>query len=104
MRTVSEDKIAAALAALPGTPRVVASGNAAAPLHTLGVVDRALGTWRLHMFNALLGIPDRGEPRAGRRLIHRTPRIGALRPAATGPVPLLAAGSGPDDRGVTPPT
>jgi acyl-CoA hydrolase len=59
VRTVTDEKIAAAVAALPGVPRVVASGNAAAPLHTLGVIDGALDAWRLHMLNAPSGVPDR---------------------------------------------
>jgi hypothetical protein len=59
MRAVSEQQLGQALAALPGMPRVVASGNAAAPLHVLGIVDRALPEWRLHMLNAPPGIPDR---------------------------------------------
>jgi acyl-CoA hydrolase len=59
VRTVTDEKIAAAVAALPGVPRVVASGNAAAPLHTLRLLDTALETWRLHMLNAPSGVPDR---------------------------------------------
>jgi acyl-CoA hydrolase len=59
VRTVTEGKVADAVAALPGVPRVVASGNAAAPLHTLNVLDGALGAWRLHMLNAPPGVPDR---------------------------------------------
>ncbi|HVF04961.1 MAG TPA: acetyl-CoA hydrolase/transferase C-terminal domain-containing protein [Frankiaceae bacterium] len=63
MRTVTDERLASAVAALPGTPRVVASGNAAAPLHTLGLVDGALERWRLHMLNAPTGIPDRAGVR-----------------------------------------
>lgn len=59
MRTVSDERLAAAFAALPGTPRVVASGNAAAPLHVLALADAALDTWRLHLLNAPPGIPVR---------------------------------------------
>lgn len=63
MRTVGDERVAAAVAALPGVPRVVASGNAAAPLHTLHVVDGAVSEWRLHMLNAPPGIPDRAGVR-----------------------------------------
>ena len=63
MRTVSEERLAATLSALPGTPRVVASGNASAPLTVLRVVDAALAEWRLHMLNAPLGVPDRAGVR-----------------------------------------
>ena len=59
MRVVSEDQLGRALAALPSQPRVVASGNTAAPLHVLHIADRALATWRLHMLNAPPGIPQR---------------------------------------------
>jgi acyl-CoA hydrolase len=59
MRTVSDDRLAAVLGALPGTPRVVASGNAAVPLHVLRIADAALERWRLHLLNAPAGIPDR---------------------------------------------
>ena len=57
MRTVPDERVAAAVARLPGSPRVVASGNAAAPLHALGLVAGVLGEWRLHMLNAPPGIP-----------------------------------------------
>jgi acyl-CoA hydrolase len=40
-------------------PRVVCSGNMAAPLTALAAVDAALPAYRLHMLNAQPGIPDR---------------------------------------------
>jgi acyl-CoA hydrolase len=58
MRYVRDDELGAALARSGDTPRVVASGNAAAPLHTLRLVAEAAPRHRLHMLNAPLGIPD----------------------------------------------
>jgi acyl-CoA hydrolase len=59
VRTVSEDRLADVLGRLSGVPRVVASGNHVAPLHTLSVLDRAVAEYRLYMLNAPPGIPDR---------------------------------------------
>lgn len=44
---------------LPDEPRIVASGNFAAPLPILAEIDRGLDRWRLCMLNAQKGIPDR---------------------------------------------
>ena len=59
MRLVPADRLASAVAAIPGVPRVVCSGNAAAPLYALRVIDAAVPEWRLHLLNAPPGIPDR---------------------------------------------
>jgi acyl-CoA hydrolase len=59
MRTVSDVELQRVVSALPGTPRVVASGNYATPRHALAIVDAALPAYRLHMLNAQPGIPDR---------------------------------------------
>lgn len=59
MRVVSEAELRRALEALPGQPRVVASGNFATPVRALAIVDAALPEYRLHMLNAQPGIPDR---------------------------------------------
>jgi acyl-CoA hydrolase len=59
VQVVSEEALGRALAALPGEPRVVASGNFAAPGHVLDIVDRVLPEYRLLMLNAQPGIPDR---------------------------------------------
>jgi acyl-CoA hydrolase len=58
MDTVSPERLAAAVARLPGCPRVVASGNAAAPFAALHAIAAAREEWRLHMLNAPPGIPD----------------------------------------------
>lgn len=49
----------ARLSALPAGSRIVAPGNFATPYTTLGIVDQALESFRLHMLNAQPGIPDR---------------------------------------------
>jgi acyl-CoA hydrolase len=62
MRAVTSDALRRAVAAAvpPGqVPRVVASGNMAAPHAVLGVVDAALPEYRLNLLNAQPGIPDR---------------------------------------------
>lgn len=56
---ISDDRLAAILAALPGTPRVVASGNFATPGRLLTIVDKNVAEYRLFMLNAQAGIPDR---------------------------------------------
>lgn len=48
-----------ALESLPGNARVVASGNFAAPLQLLSVLDAAVPAYRLNMLNAQPGIPVR---------------------------------------------
>ncbi|MDT4922654.1 MAG: hypothetical protein QOG01_367 [Pseudonocardiales bacterium] len=58
MRYVDDHEVGAALARFGDAPRVVASGNAAAPLHTLRLVAAAAPRHRLHMLNAPPGIPD----------------------------------------------
>ena len=59
MRIVTEDELHRILASVPGTPRVVASGNYAAPGRALRILDAAVAEYRLHMLNAQPGIPDR---------------------------------------------
>ncbi|MEY4617919.1 MAG: hypothetical protein RL101_105 [Actinomycetota bacterium] len=59
MRKINEPQLADLLAKLPANPRVVASGNFAAPNTLLGVIDKSVPEFRLHMLNAQAGIPDR---------------------------------------------
>jgi acyl-CoA hydrolase len=59
MRVVDDERLIRMLGAVPGTPRVVASGSCAAPLHALSLVDKALAEFTLFMVNAPAGIPDR---------------------------------------------
>lgn len=59
MRKITEAQLPAILAALPQNPRVVASGNFAAPKSLLRALDENVAHFRLHMLNAQPGIPDR---------------------------------------------
>ena len=59
VRIISEAKLATLLGALPGIPRVVASGNFATPSRALGVLDAAIAEYGLFMLNAQPGVPDR---------------------------------------------
>jgi acyl-CoA hydrolase len=60
MRTVTEGQLADVLSRLaPTNPRVVASGNTAAPFRALAVLDGVVPEYRLNILNAPIGIPDR---------------------------------------------
>jgi acyl-CoA hydrolase len=80
MRKAGVDELARAVEALGGGgavqdrpaawPRVVASGNAAAPMTALAAVDRALPRYRLNLLNAPHGIPAREG------VVHETSFVG----------------------------
>ena len=70
MKVVDLDGLRAALSALPGQPRVVASGNGAVPWPLLRAVDGALATYRLFLLNAPAGIPTRDG------VVHETSFVG----------------------------
>lgn len=101
MRTVTRTALADLLGALPGpAPRVVASGNFAAPFETLRVLDEQKSTYRLFMLNAPEGIPIRPG------VILETPFVGAgMRdqpgldyiPSRLSLVPMLFATTRPPD-------
>jgi acyl-CoA hydrolase len=59
MRVVTVEQLNTILAALPANPRVVASGNFAAPTVLLKAIDESVEQFKLHMLNAHPGIPDR---------------------------------------------
>jgi acyl-CoA hydrolase len=59
MRLISQQRLAAVLSGLPGSPRVVAGGNFATPWQALRVLDGAVADYRLFMLNAQPGVPDR---------------------------------------------
>ena len=59
MRVIPDRKLALALGALPGTPRVVVGGNFATPWRALAVLDGAVARYRLFALNAQPGMPDR---------------------------------------------
>ena len=60
MRSVDPDQLARLLASMPQeNPRVVASGNHAAPWRLLDVADKSLAQFALFMLNAPAGVPNR---------------------------------------------
>lgn len=59
MRIINAEQLKSVLANLPSNPRIIASGNFAAPHTLLGVANEVLPEFRLHMLNAQKGIPDR---------------------------------------------
>jgi acyl-CoA hydrolase len=59
MRVVSIEHLKTILSGLPRNPRVVASGNFAAPTVLLKALDESVDLFKLHMLNAQPGIPDR---------------------------------------------
>jgi acyl-CoA hydrolase len=59
MRVITIEQLRSILANLPENPRVVASGNFAAPTTLLTELDHAVPQFRLNMLNAQVGIPDR---------------------------------------------
>lgn len=59
MQTATTERLEAVLAALPSGARVVASGNAAAPWTLVGLLDKSLATYTLHLLNPQPGVPDR---------------------------------------------
>lgn len=59
MRVVTVEQLSKILEALPANPRVVASGNFATPKTLLGILDKSVPEFTLHMLGAQMGIPDR---------------------------------------------
>lgn len=68
--TLDLDALSGVFAPVGPQPRVVASGNFAAPLALLQAFDRAVPEYRLHMLHAQPGIPDREG------VIHETAFVG----------------------------
>ena len=100
MRLVTDTELAAELGRLHGMPRVVSSGNSAAPMHALRLLAEAVPEYRLHMLKAPADIPV-GE---GARLettfvgagMRDHPRLDYL-PARLSLVPQLYRGPRPPD-------
>ncbi|MEY4743214.1 MAG: hypothetical protein RIR34_553 [Actinomycetota bacterium] len=59
MQVINVEQLKTILGSLPTNPRVVASGNFAAPTVLLSALDESIETFKLHMLNAQPGIPDR---------------------------------------------
>jgi acyl-CoA hydrolase len=100
VRIVSERRLGEVLAALPGTPRVVAGGNFGTPWRALAALDAAVAEYRLFMLNAQAGVPDRngvtletpfvGPGMRGRKRLKYFPSRLSL-------VPVLLGGALPPD-------
>ena len=59
MKRITLEQLTSVLAHLPENPRVVVSGNFAAPQALLRALDEQVPAFTLHMLNAQPGIPDR---------------------------------------------
>ena len=59
MKVITVEQLKRILSSLPKNPRVVASGNFAAPNTLLSALDSSVAEFKLHMLNAHPGIPDR---------------------------------------------
>lgn len=59
MRVINVEQLKHVLQNLPANPRIVASGNFAAPQTLLSTLDEAVPEYRLHMLNAQTDIPNR---------------------------------------------
>ena len=59
MRVINTEQLKSVLAHLPENPRIIASGNFAAPHALLAAADQSIEKFTLHMLNAQKGIPDR---------------------------------------------
>lgn len=59
MKRITLEQLKTVMAHLPPNPRIVASGNFAAPHAVLRVLDEQVPEYTLHMLNAQAGIPDR---------------------------------------------
>ena len=59
MRVINTEQLKSVLSHLPENPRIIASGNFAAPHTLLAAADHTLEKFTLHMLNAQKGIPDR---------------------------------------------
>lgn len=100
VRLVSTEALKTKLGALPGVPRVVASGNFATPGVAVAAVDEALAEYRLFALNAQTGLPDRDgvileTPFVGPGM-RRSPRLRYL-PSRLSLVPVLFSTTAPPD-------
>jgi acyl-CoA hydrolase len=59
VKVINTEQLKEILGKLPHNPRVVASGNFAAPNTLLQALETSVPVFRLHMLNAQAGIPDR---------------------------------------------
>src|ERR1044072_6877935 len=100
MRPATTEHIEAALGGLPPGARVVASGNSATPWTLVGLLDKALETYTLHLLNPHPGVPDRDGVTLETTFVgagaRRSGRL-AYVPARLSLVPLLYGSALPPD-------
>lgn len=70
MKKITLTQLESIISNLPDNPRIVASGNSAAPYNLLNILASHLDEFRLHMLNAPLGIPSGGK------ITHETAFVG----------------------------
>jgi acyl-CoA hydrolase len=100
MRTATTEHIEAVLGGLPPGARVVASGNSATPWTLVGLLDKSLETYTLHLLNPHPGVPDRDGVTLETTFVgagaRRSGRL-AYVPARLSLVPLLYGSALPPD-------
>ena len=96
MKRITLEQLTSVLAHLPENPRVVVSGNFAAPHALLRALDEQVPEFTLHMLNAQPGIPDRDgvtlETCFVGPAMRRSPRLRYI-PSRLSLVPALFRGS-----------
>ncbi len=100
MRTLDIAGLASTLGGLPPDARVVVSGNFASPHVAIGVLDKAVASYRLHALNAQPGLPDRDGVALETAFVgpgmRRSPRLSYV-PSRLSLVPRLFATTLPPD-------
>ncbi len=100
MQTVSAEALESRLSALPGTPRIVASGNMCVPWEAVAVADRACAQYVLNVLNGPPGLPDREGVTVETSFVgpgqRRHPRLRYV-PSRLSMVPLLFSSTLPPD-------
>ena len=100
MQIATSEQLESALAALPHGARVVTSGNSATPWTLVGLLDKAVETYTLHLLNPHPGVPDRDGVTLETTFVgagaRRSPRL-AYVPSRLSMVPLLYSSALPPD-------
>jgi acyl-CoA hydrolase len=100
VKTLDDTGLASALGGLPPDPRIVVSGNFASPHVAVGILDKAVASYRLHALNAQPGLPDRDGVVLETAFVgpgmRRSPRLSYV-PSRLSLVPRLFATTLPPD-------
>jgi len=100
VKTLDIAGLASTLGGLPPDARVVVSGNFASPHVAIGVLDKAVASYRLHALNAQPGLPDRDGVVLETAFVgpgmRRSPRLSYV-PSRLSLVPRLFATTLPPD-------